>query len=136
MGGGLGPLLGLGPPGGVGGRGARQGRGLRIVWAALPLALVVREAPPAPAGAPSPEPRAPSPASIRTVVRSPAFYLLLAGSMCSIAAVGGTNQHLKLFLSLDHGYSQGAAAQIASLVLVSSLAGRLGMGWQIGRAHV
>jgi len=53
--------------------------------------------------------------------------------MCSIAAVGGTNQHLKLFLSLDHGYSQGAAAQIASLVLVSSLAGRLGMGWLADR---
>ena len=53
--------------------------------------------------------------------------------MCSIAAVGGTNQHLKLFLSLDHGYSQAAAAQVASLVLVSSLAGRLGMGWLADR---
>ena len=31
--------------------------------------------------------------------------------MCSIAAVGGTNQHLKLFLSLDRGYSQGDAAR-------------------------
>src|SRR5207302_2560434 len=67
------------------------------------------------------------------IVRSPAFYLLLVGSMCSIAAVGGTNQHLKLFLSLDHGYSQGAAAQIASLVLASSLVGRLGMGWLADR---
>jgi len=47
--------------------------------------------------------------------------------------VGGTNQHLKLFLSLDHGYSQGAAAQIASLVLASSLVGRLGMGWLADR---
>jgi len=53
--------------------------------------------------------------------------------MCSIAAVGGTNQHLKLFLSLDHGYSQTVAAQIASLVLVSSLVGRLGMGWLADR---
>jgi MFS family permease len=53
--------------------------------------------------------------------------------MCSIAAVGGTNQHLKLFLSLDHGYSQGAAAKIVSLVLFSSLAGRLGMGWLADR---
>src|SRR5207253_11483753 len=39
----------------------------------------------------------------------------------------------KLFLSLDHGYSQAAAAQVASLVLVSSLAGRLGMGWLADR---
>jgi len=53
--------------------------------------------------------------------------------MCSIAAVGGTNQHLKLFLSLDHGYAQTAAAQVASLVLVSSLVGRLGMGWLADR---
>ncbi len=67
------------------------------------------------------------------MLRNPVFYLLLAGSMCSIAAVGGTNQHLKLLLSLDHGYSQGAAAQIASLVLVSSLIGRLGMGWLADR---
>jgi len=53
--------------------------------------------------------------------------------MCSIAAVGGTNQHLKLFLSLDHGYSQAGAAQIASLVLASSLVGRLGAGWLADR---
>src|SRR5262245_23602198 len=37
------------------------------------------------------------------VLSQPAFYLLAIGSMCSIAAVGGTNQHLKLFLSLDRG---------------------------------
>ncbi len=53
--------------------------------------------------------------------------------MCSIAAVGGTNQHLKLFLSLDHAYSQAGAAQIASLVLASSLVGRLGAGWLADR---
>ena len=29
--------------------------------------------------------------------KAPAFYLLALGSMCSIAAVGGTNQHLKLY---------------------------------------
>jgi len=67
------------------------------------------------------------------VLRAPAFYLLLVGSMCSIAAVGGANQHLKLFLSLDHGYSQAGAAQIASLVLASSLVGRLGAGWLADR---
>src|SRR5437870_2742560 len=70
---------------------------------------------------------------IGPVLGAPAFYLLLVGSMCSIAAVGGTNQHLKLFLSLDHGYSQAGAAQIASLVLASSLVGRLGAGWLADR---
>ena len=73
------------------------------------------------------------------ILRSPAFYLLALGSMCSIAAVGGTNQHLKLFLSLDRGYSQGDAARIISLVLAVSIAGRLLMGWladRMPRKHV
>src|SRR5205814_449709 len=67
------------------------------------------------------------------ILRSPAFYLLAIGSMCSIAAVGGTNQHLKLFLSLDRGYSQGEAARVISLVLACSIAGRLLMGWLADR---
>ena len=71
--------------------------------------------------------------------RKPAFYLLAFGSMCSIAAVGGANQHLKLFMSLDAGYSQGDAARIISLVLGFSIAGRLLMGWladHIPKKHV
>ena len=59
--------------------------------------------------------------------------------MCSIAAVGGTNQHLKLFLSLDRGYSQSQAAGIISLVLTISIVGRLLMGWladRVARKHV
>src|SRR5437899_3351925 len=134
IGGAIVPFLALWLTQEVGWRGALQSLGLLIVLAALPLALVVKESPDgAAARTPSPEPLAPGPASVAVVFRSPAFYLLLAGSMCSIAAVGGTNQHLKLFLSLDHGYSQGAAAQIASLVLASSLVGRLGMGWLADR---
>ena len=71
--------------------------------------------------------------------RNPAFYLLAIGSMCSIGAVGGTNQHLKLYLSLDMNYSQAAAATVASTVLAASIAGRLLMGWladKIPRKHV
>jgi MFS family permease len=67
------------------------------------------------------------------VLRRPAFYLLMLGSMCSIGAVGGANQHLKLYLSLDQGYTQGAAATVASLTLAASLIGRLGMGWLADR---
>ena len=73
------------------------------------------------------------------IFRNPAFYLLMLGSMCSIGAVGGTNQHLKLFLSLDLQFSQTAAASIASTVLACSIAGRLFMGWladRIPRKHV
>ena len=99
---------------------------------ALPFALFVNETPPA-SGAPLSERRHEEKVPIGEVVRQPAFYLLMLGSMCSIAAVGGANQHLKLYLSIDHGYSQRAAAEIASLTLMASLFGRLMMGWLADR---
>jgi sugar phosphate permease len=70
---------------------------------------------------------------IRVVLRQPSFYLLAFGSMCSIAAVGGANQHLKLFLTLDEHFSQSDAATVISLVLSFSIAGRLLMGWLADR---
>lgn len=56
------------------------------------------------------------------------FYLLTLGSMLSIAAVSGTQQNLKLFLSLDLHFTQGESARVLSLVLAFSIAGRLLMG--------
>jgi MFS family permease len=53
--------------------------------------------------------------------------------MCSIAAVSGTQQNLKLLLSLDRHYSQSEAARVLSLVLSCSIAGRLLMGWLADR---
>jgi len=53
--------------------------------------------------------------------------------MCSIAAVSGTQQNLKLFLSLDRHFSQGDAARVLSLVLAFSILGRLLMGWLADR---
>jgi MFS family permease len=53
--------------------------------------------------------------------------------MCSIAAVSGTQQNLKLFLSLDRHYSQAEAARVLSLVLSCSIVGRLLMGWLADR---
>ncbi|MEP7000926.1 MAG: MFS transporter [bacterium] len=102
--------------------------GVAIVVIALPFALFVKEAPPTSATAAS-QRRADAKVPIRDVVRQPAFYLLMIGSMCSIGAVGGANQHLKLYLSIDHAYTQQAAAEIASLTLAASLVGRLLMGW-------
>ena len=130
IGGTLVPFLAVWLTRAVGWQGALQVLGALIVIVALPMALFVRESPGAPASTTSTNLHHPP---VGAVFRTPAFYLLLAGSMCSIAAVGGTNQHLKLFLSLDHGFTQGAAAQIASLVLASSLVGRLGMGWLADR---
>jgi MFS family permease len=92
---------------------------------AVPPALFVKEWPAGERPAVPPTVSAP----LLPILRRPAFYLLLVGSMCSIGAVGGANQHLKLFLSLDMKYSQAEATTIISLVLASSIAGRLFMGW-------
>jgi sugar phosphate permease len=137
-------------------RGSLQAVGVLIVLIALPMAFFVREAPletrsaglsrlrsgknppssgeaAGPRNPRDPESGGPERPALRTILSTPAFYLLALGSMCSIAAVGGTNQHLKLFLSLDRGYSQGDAAQVISLVLAVSIAGRLLMGWLADR---
>ncbi len=104
--------------------------GVLIIVLALPLAYFVKEAP---ASDVSPT-KTPAPTTpIGGALRSKAFYLLAIGSMCSIGAVGGTNQHLKLFLSLDQHYAQVEAARVASLVLTFSLVGRLLMGWLADR---
>jgi sugar phosphate permease len=119
-------------------RGALQVLGILIIALALPMAYFVRDEPESAAAKPGARP-APSVAPMGSIFRQPAFYLLALGSMCSIGAVGGTNQHLKLFLSLDLKFSQTAAASIASAVLACSIAGRLLMGWladRIPRKHV
>jgi sugar phosphate permease len=101
--------------------------GVGVVAVALPMAFLVKEptkqiaVPTAPSVAPS--------SAFKTV----AFYLLAMGSMCSICAVSGTQQNLKLFLSLDLHYRQEDAARVLSLVLTFSIAGRLLMGWLADR---
>jgi sugar phosphate permease len=100
--------------------------GILMVVISFPMAWIVKE---------DPEKR-----SIETIKEEPTiplnkivkgwpFYLLLIGSMCSIGAVAGTSQNLKLFFSLDLKYSQGQSANIISLVLLSSIIGRVLMGW-------
>ncbi len=110
-------------------RGALRIVGILMIVIALPMAYFVKESPEGASATRSAEP----PAQIRGVFRSPWFYLLALGSMCSIGAVGGTNQHLKLFLSRDHHYAEKDAAFIASLILGVSIAGRLLMGWLADR---
>src|SRR6187402_3026628 len=100
--------------------------GILMVVISFPMAWIVKE---------DPEKQ-----SIRTIKEEPTiplkkivkgwtFYLLLIGSMCSIGAVAGTSQNLKLFFSLDLKYSQGQSANIISLVLLSSIIGHVLMGW-------
>lgn len=109
---------------------AMQVLGLLMIAIAWPLAWVVKDTPPTGGAHASTRPTA---TPVGEVLRSPAFYLLLVGSMCSIGAVGGTMQNLKLYLSLDHQYGQGEVARILSLVLAGSIIGRLLMGWLADR---
>jgi sugar phosphate permease len=127
IGGALVPLLAHQLVGAFGWRGALAALGALMILVALPMAWFVKEAP-APVTAGTGAGTAPL-APLGPVLRSPAFYLLAFGSMCSIGAVGGTNQNLKLYLSLDQGYAQAEVARILSLVLTFSIAGRLLMGW-------
>jgi MFS family permease len=107
---------------------ALQALGLLIIVIAVPLALFVKDAAPL-AKAQS---RVTS-ADVKRAFKTFSFALLIIGSMCSIAAVSGTQQSLKLFLSLDQHYTQSQAAQVLSLVLGFSIIGRLVMGWLADR---
>lgn len=66
--------------------------------------------------------------SLKHVFKSRNLYLLVIGSMCSIGAVVGTSQHLKLYLSIDLNYSQEIAANMFSMILGASIVGRILMG--------
>jgi MFS family permease len=103
---------------------ALAGLGILIVFIAVPLAYFLRE----PAQVQAAHVEKQSVVKMSTILKNKNFYILAIGSMCSIAAVGGTNQHLKLYLR-NLEYNQAEAAGIISLVAFSSLAGRLLMGW-------
>jgi len=109
-------------------RAALQILGALIAVVAFPLVVLVKE--------PIAAPTTPAPvgsSSLHAAFRKPSFYLLTLGSMCSIAAVSGTQQNLKLFLSLDRHFTQRDAAGALSLILAFSIAGRLLMGWLADR---
>jgi MFS family permease len=141
LGGAIVPLLAHQLTVAFGWRAALQILGVLMVVIAFPMAWFVREspaaAPRASAGVTSQLPTSNSQGaslpSLRPILTSGAFWLLVVGSMCSIGAVGGTMQNLKLFLSLDVKLPQGEVASIASLVLVGSLVGRITMGFLADR---
>lgn len=103
--------------------------GLLIIAVSLPLAFFVKEAPPRSTS----DRKMSGAADVMGAFKTLPFFLLTFGSMCSIAAVSGTQQNLKLFLSLDRHFTQGDAARVLSLVLSFSIAGRLLMGWLADR---
>jgi sugar phosphate permease len=100
--------------------------GILMIAIAFPMAWIVKENPDnLSMQTKQDEPKIP----LRSMLKSRPFYLLMIGSMCSIGAVSGTSQNLKLFFSLDLKYSQSEAANVISLVLLASIIGRLMMGW-------
>ena len=103
--------------------------GIIMIAIAFPMAWFVKENP---EGASHPK-HAESKVPFRNILKSWPFYLLVIGSMCSIGAVAGTSQNLKLFFSIDLKYSQEQAANVLSIVLGASIIGRLLMGWLADR---
>ncbi len=112
----------------LGWQAALQALGLIVFALAFPMAYFVKEPPASQISA-----DLATNFQAKNAFRSLPFYLLVIGSMCSIAALNGTQQNLKLFLSLDEHYSQAAATRILALVLGASIPGRLLMGWLADR---
>ena len=118
------PLISAGLERSVGWHSALISIGLLVILIAFPMAFFIRDSKKERVEKAKTDTMIP----IKTILRNPNFYLLALGSMCSIGAVGGIAQHLKLYLrDLEFGQSQ--AANVMSFVLLSSLAGRVLMGF-------
>jgi sugar phosphate permease len=110
----------------IGWNNAMIGLGCLIIIIAFPMAWSVKENPKNKLNKSNSRPQI---TPLKTIFKSKSFYLLTIGSMCSIGVVAGISQNLKLLFSLDLNYSQSQAANVFSLVLASSIIGRLLMGW-------
>ncbi len=95
-----------------------------VVLAAMPLVLMLKEGD----GPSAPKADAPK-ISLKSVLTNRNFYLLALGSMASIGAVGGANQHFKMMLTLDYGHTQGQALNLVSWIATVSLFGRFMAGY-------
>jgi MFS family permease len=71
-------------------------------------------------------------AAIGPALRSSNFWLILGGSTLVIGAIGTVIQHFILFLK-DEGYSRNTAARFSTLLLASSLLGRVMVGYMADR---
>ena len=123
-GGALVPLISAGLEKNLGWHTALASLGVLVILIAFPMAWFIKDK----AQETGEKTKATAIVPIQTILRNPNFYLLAFGSMCSIGAVGSIVQHLKLYLR-DLDYSQTNAAQVASFLMFSSLAGRVLMGF-------
>lgn len=123
-GGALVPVLSTGLESRFGWQAALVILGILIIAIASPMTFFIKDNSNKAAGRSQRE----SAVRISDILKSGNFYLLTLGSMCSIGAVGGIGQHLKLYLG-DLGYDQLRSAHVMSVVLLSSLGSRVLMGW-------
>jgi len=118
------PLLAAGLEKNMGWHLALTTLGVLIIVIAFPMAFFIKDK-----RTEKVEKKQEAPAiSMCEILRNRNFYLLAFGSMCSIGAVGGIMQHIKLYLR-DLNFAQTDAAQVMSFVLLASLAGRVLMGF-------
>jgi MFS family permease len=108
-------------------QGALKVLGVLVIVISLPLVALMKELPVQEIERKGDQPR------VSHAFHSFALWLIIIGSMCSIAAVSGAQQNLKLLLSLDRHFGQNTSAQILSLVLTFSIVGRILMGWMADR---
>jgi len=78
-----------------------------------------------------------APKDFSFLMRQPAFWLLLVGSVCSIGSIGAINQNMK-FVFREQGFVDQKQlnelfANASTCILLSSLAGRLVMGYLADR---
>ncbi|MBV2247296.1 MAG: MFS transporter [Lentimicrobium sp.] len=125
VGGAIAPMLSAGLEARFGWHTALCALGFLVIVVAMPLPLFLKERP---AAKPGPKMHNEPMEPLGNIFRNKNFYLLAIGSMCSMGAVGGIGQHLKLYLH-DLDFSQPQAAHVMSTMLLASLAGRLLMGW-------
>lgn len=123
-GGALVPLIAAGLEKNMGWHMALMTIGVLVILIAFPMAFFIKDKKTEPADNKQIAPMVP----MLDIILNRNFWLLLIGSLCSIGAVGGIMQHIKLYLR-DLSFTQTEAAHVMSFVLLSSLAGRVLMGF-------
>lgn len=118
------PLIAAGLEKSYGWHNSLAALGVMVILIAFPMVFFIKGASSLEGTQAQKEPSVP----VKSILTNRNFYLLALGSMCAIGVVGGVNQHLKLYLR-DLEFSQTQAAHVISLVLFSSLVGRVLMGW-------
>jgi sugar phosphate permease len=118
------PLIAAGLEKGYGWHNSLAALGVLVILIAFPMVFFIRGSANLDSSHVQKEPLVP----VRDILKNRNFYLLGIGSMCAIGVVGGVNQHLKLYLR-DLEFTQAQSAHVISLVLFSSLIGRVLMGW-------